>query len=115
MQEHDCSGLPSLAVQFPGPFTYHDVVVNEWKVPFLTAQMVGEDGIRLVLDQRLAVDLTVADAERFVPFVADAIAVALGYPSHPYGDTSYERSPAPRPVRANVIAWTGAQETEPDR
>jgi hypothetical protein len=110
MHEHDCEPLPSLAVQFPGPFTHHDVVVNEWKVPFLTAHMAGEDRVQLVLDDRMAMDLSVAEAERFVPFLADSIAVALGYPSHPSGDQIYDRSPAPRPVRTNMIAWTGPQD-----
>jgi len=78
-------------VSFPGPFTHHDVLVEGWRVPFLHAQLGAEDRVLLVLDGRL----------RVVPFVADAISVALGYGAHPRGDTSQplERAPYPRPER----------------
>jgi hypothetical protein len=99
--DHECSDLPSMAVTFPGPFTHHDVVVNGWRVPFLQAHMASEDTVMLVLDRRLGTTLSVADAERVVPFVADAIAIALGYGAHPDGDMPrpLERAPYPRPER----------------
>jgi hypothetical protein len=55
----------------------------------------------LVLDRRLGLDLSTAEAERVVPFIADAIAVALGYGAHPRGeqDTPPARAPYPRPER----------------
>lgn len=88
-------------VSFPGPFTHHDVLVEGWRVPFLHAQLGAEDRVLLVLDGRLSVELSTAEAERVVPFVADAISVALGYGAHPRGDTSQplERAPYPRPER----------------
>ena len=60
----------------------------------------------LVIDDRLATTFTVNEAERFVPFLADAIAEALGYPSHPTEDTVQlpDRKPQPRPVRMHQIA-----------
>ena len=104
MDEHECSDMPSMAVTFPGPFEHHDVVVNGWRVPFLDAHMQGEDRVTLVLDRRLAADFSADEAERFLPFLADAIAIALGYPAHPDGDTEYVRSPLPRPTRTMDIA-----------
>ena len=88
-------------VSFPGPFEHHDVVVEGWRVPFLQAHLEGEDRIVLVLDRRLGVDLSTQEAERVIPFVADAIAVALGYGAHPRGDSAPrpERAPYPRPER----------------
>ena len=39
----------------------------------------SDENIMLVIDNRLAMTVSVEEAERFVPFLADAIAVALGY------------------------------------
>ena len=96
----------SFRVEFPGPFTHHDVVVDGWRVPFLQAQLGGEDRVMLVLDRRLGVDLSTNEAERLVPFVADAIAIALGYGAHPRGDDTPrppERAPYPRPERVRDV------------
>jgi hypothetical protein len=92
--------LPAFGrVDFPGPFAYHDVVVDGWSVPFLHAQVAGEDKVLLVLDRRLGFELTSTEAERFLPFLADAIAVALGYGAHPRNDTPrpLHRVPYPKP------------------
>ena len=98
-------------VNFPGPFTHHEVVVDEWSVPFLHAHPGGDhdETITLVLDSRLALTLSVDEAERFVPFLADAIAVALGYTCHPRGDEEPNRLPQPRPMHMHAI---GAVATE---
>jgi len=105
MQDHE----GSLRVCFPGPFSQHDVVVDGWRVPLVHAQVHGEDEITLVLDNRLGLELTTSEAERVVPFVADAIAVALGYTAHPSGDGETSRSPHPRPKRVHAIAgWDSA-------
>ena len=101
MDRHDCSDMPSMAVTFPGPFTHHDVVVNGWRVPFLQAHMPSEDTVTLVLDRRLAADFPIDQAEVLIPFLADAIAVAMGYGAHPNEDTPrpLDRAPYPRPER----------------
>jgi hypothetical protein len=99
--DHKCSEMPSMAVTFPGPFEHHDVVVNGWRVPLLQAHMRGEDRVMLVIDRRLGAEFSAEEAERVVPFVADAISVALGYGAHPDDDTPrpLERAPFPRPER----------------
>ena len=95
-------------VSFPGPFTRHEVVVNGWSVPLLHSQPTGEndESVMLVIDNRLAATFSVEEAERFVPFLADAIAVALGYTAHPDEDTEQPlvKQPQPRPVRMHSIA-----------
>lgn len=97
-------------VSFPGPFPRHEVVVDEWAVPLLHAHPCGEndESIMLVLDNRLAITVSVEEAERFVPFLADAIAVALGYTAHPNEDAEQPlvKQPQPRPVRMYSIAAT---------
>ncbi len=95
-------------VNFPGPFSQHSVVVDGWKVPFLHAHPGGDndENVLLVLDDRLALTVTVEEAERFVPFLADALAVALGYTCHPNEETAQPlaRQPQPRPVRVHTLA-----------
>lgn len=98
---------PSFRVSFPGPFTRHEVVVDGWAVPLLHAQPCGEhdESVMLILDSRLAITVSVEEAERFVPFLADAIAVALGYTSHPNEDAEQPlvKQPQPRPVRMRSL------------
>jgi hypothetical protein len=102
---HECAPVQEdFRVTFPGPFQHHDVVVDGWRVPFLQAQMTAEDRISLVIDRRLGTELSVEEAERFVPFLADAISVALGYGAHPRGDMPLpERTPHPSPRRVHEI------------
>lgn len=104
---HDCERGTGFRVTFPGPFQHHDVVVDGWRVPFLQAQVSDDNRVALVIDRRLASpDLTPDEAERIVPFIADAIAVALGYGAHPNGDTPRvpPRAPYPRPERVVGLA-----------
>lgn len=99
---HDSDAISDVfRVAFPGPFEHHDVVVEGWRVPFIQAHLRGEDRVLLVLDRRLGVELSSDEAERLVPFVADAIAVAMGYGAHPRGDRQQppERATYPRPER----------------
>jgi len=102
----DSLDLPESRVSFPGPFSRHDVVVAGWRVPFLHAQLHDGGKMTVVLDHRYGIELTVAEAERVVPFVADAIAVALGYHAHPSADDEDApvRSPHPKPQRVMTIA-----------
>lgn len=99
-------------VSFPGPFSQHDVVVEGWRVPLIHAHPTGEndDKIMLVIDGRLADTFTVEEAERFVPFLADAIAVALGYTCHPRGDVEPNHNQQPRPVRMRGIVGVTTEE-----
>jgi hypothetical protein len=68
---------------FIGPFQHHDVVVDGRQVPFLRATPLDGGQVHLNLDRRLGLTLSAEEAERVVPFLADAIAVASGYTSHP--------------------------------
>lgn len=103
--DHSCA-LPDLSVSFPGPFAYHEVAVNGWTVPLLQAHMQGEDRVLLVIDGRLGAEFSVAEAERVIPFVADAIAVASGYGAHPRPETEppLESLPHVRPRRVTRLA-----------
>jgi hypothetical protein len=95
-------------VSFPGPFSHHDVVVDGWKVPLVKSHLAGDndENVMLVLDDRIAETFSVEEAERIVPFLAHAIAIALGYTSHPDEDAPQPliKQPQPRPVRMHSIA-----------
>lgn len=104
--DHECGASieQDFRVTFPGPFSHHDVVVDGWSVPLVKASFRpdDEDHVRLILDDRIGLDLTAAEAEKLTPFLADAIAVALGYGAHPSKESNSlpERAPhvAPRRV-----------------
>ncbi len=104
MDERDCSALPEFQVSFPGPFTHRDVVVNGWRVPYLQAHITAEDRVMLVIDRRLAAEFSVEEAERVVPFVADALAVAMGYGAHPDDRTPRPLARARYPRAERVVA-----------
>ena len=104
--------LPESQVRFPGPFLQHDVVVAGWKVPFLHAQPHDGGRLTLVLDSRFSLELSLADAERVVPFLANSIALALGFDAHPHADDEppLVRSPHPKPQPVMAVADFGCGE-----
>lgn len=69
-----------------GPITSHRVIVGGRQVPFLNAAPVNGGKVYLSLDDRYGLDLAVADADRVIEFIADCVAVALGYTCHPRDD-----------------------------
>ncbi|MEA2493392.1 MAG: hypothetical protein QOJ29_1303 [Thermoleophilaceae bacterium] len=85
-------------VSYVGPFQHHDVIVDGRAVPFLRATPLDGGQVHLTLDRRLGVTLSTDEAERVVPFLADTIAVALGYTAHPEAerDGPNVRHPFPR-------------------
>lgn len=111
MDDHDCDLPDPQRVAFQGPFEHHDVVVEGWRVPLVQAHLKDGGRVMLVLDRRLGLELSADEAERVTPFLADAIAVALGYGAHPRGDC--ENPPAraryPRPER--VVEFSLASES----
>jgi hypothetical protein len=76
-----------------GPFETYRVVVGGRQVPYLNAHPMNGGIVHLNLDNRFGLDLPVADAERVIPFIADCIAVAMGYTCHPAADEEPMRLP----------------------
>jgi len=97
----------AMTVDFIGPFEHHDVVVNGCSVPFLTATPLNGGRVHLTLDGRFGLDLTVAEAEQIVPFIADAIAIASGYAAHPHATESPDPKPRPRFARMTCLSDSG--------
>jgi hypothetical protein len=99
----------SFRVQFLGPVEQHEVVVDGWRVPLLHACPHDGGQTTLVLDNRFGLEISVEDAEAVVPFIANAIAVALGYNAHPSADeeTPLVPIPHPKPQRVAMVAGLG--------
>lgn len=97
-RDDDLVAIPESRVDYVGPFESHDVVIAGRQVPFLRATPLDGGRIDLTLDRRLGLQLSVEEAERFVPFLADAIAIGLGYTCHPSAETDGPvlRHPFPR-------------------
>ena len=66
------------------------LVVNSWTVPFIEVveQMGGK--MLFVVDGRLGFEVSAGDFEEVSRLVANAVAVALGIPSHPSRELSEE-------------------------
>ena len=79
-------------VQYVGPFEEWEVVVDGWTVPYLTCRPLPEGGVSLLIEKRYRLRLDEEEAERVLPFIANAIAVALGYSGHPHGDWDEPRA-----------------------
>jgi hypothetical protein len=69
--------------EITGPIETRHVIVDGRRVPFLEAHPMSGGTISLLLDSRYSLDISVADAETFIPWIADCIAVAMGYTCHP--------------------------------
>lgn len=80
-----------------GPFEgSYRVVVDGRQVPFLEARPANGGVIRLTLDDRYGVDVGVAQADALIPWIADAIAIGMGWNCHPRrGCEAVRRSPFP--------------------
>ena len=94
-----------------GPFSSHWVVVDGRQVPFLEAAPANGGKICLTLDQRYALDVSVANAEAFIPWIADAIAVAMGYTCHPRPGQEPVRS-SPFPPCHSVDCMSSGEDSE---
>ena len=88
-----------------GPFESHRVIVGGRRVPFLKAHPMNGGKICLVLDNRLGMDVSVTDAETVIPFIADCIAVAMGYACHPSAGEEPQRSTPFRISRSVDLAY----------
>lgn len=86
---------PTTGLEFIGPLEIHAVVLNGRRVPYLSAMPLPGGRIYLTLDDRFATELSVREAESFVPFVAHCIAVGMGYAAFP---DSADEDPRPRPA-----------------
>ena len=81
------------AIENVGPFRHHVVSINGWSVPFLTAGPAEDGGVYLSPDNRACLNVALDEEAAVVPFIADSVAVGLGYTFHPGSDAA---GPNPR-------------------
>lgn len=74
--------------------SWHEVVVSGYSVPFLRAHTYDKK-VALLLDNRFGMAVSTTRAESVVPFVAHAIAIALGHQAHPTANTLLPLHPIP--------------------
>jgi hypothetical protein len=75
---------PSSPYTLLGPFVgSYKVLIAGRQVPFLTGEPANGGRVVLHLDERFAVEMSVQDADRIVPFIAHCIAVGMGYTGFP--------------------------------
>lgn len=80
-----------MTTEWVGPFPEEiRLVVDGYQVPHIAARKNG-DGWTLVLDGRYAIDVTEDEVERWLWWVANAMAVAAGYTS--FGEHSAPLNP----------------------
>lgn len=82
------------SIELVGPFHERRLVIDGWSVPFLEAVEMDGGKFNFTLDHRLGLEVDAEHFERVARFLADAIAVALGLPSHPSGDKTREETQA---------------------
>lgn len=87
-------------VEFIGPIyrSGFDIIVDGHRLPHIDADISESGGVTLVLDRRYAIDLQKEDAEKILPFLANAMAVAAGYSCH--GDNCNKLNPFKVKVQA---------------
>jgi hypothetical protein len=85
--------MPEDDVEFVGPFDRWDLVVGGRVVPYLEGRPRNGGRILFLLDGRFGMEVDLAEAERWAPFLAHCIAVAAGYTAHP---TAGDEGPRPR-------------------
>ena len=75
-----------------GPFVdSYRLTVLDYRVPYLAANKREDGSWWLVLDERFGIECSDDDLRKWVPFLADAMAVAAGYSCH--GDHSGPTNP----------------------
>jgi|SRR4051812_6093245 hypothetical protein len=80
--EFDYDAFP-YGVKIIGPFIEeHRLTVLDYRVPYITAYPLNGGMVRLVLDERFAIEGTDDEVRKWVPFLANAMAVAAGFSCH---------------------------------
>lgn len=91
-----------------GPFHRYPLVVNGWTVPNVQAKLLpGSNGtlVTFTLDNRLAVDVPHEVAGSLAPWIADVVAVSMGYGCHPREGFA-PGEPMPESVGRRALPWS---------
>lgn len=80
--EFDYDAFP-YGTKLIGPFVgQHKITVRDYRVPHLAAYSMHDGTWALTIDDRMSIECSDEELRRWVPFIADAMAVAAGYSCH---------------------------------
>lgn len=85
--------LKQTRIEYDGPYEEWRVVMDGRRVPFLNGRKDKDGAVHLMLDHRFGLTIPPDHAASTVWFIAQAIAVGLGYACHQTGDME---KPIPR-------------------
>lgn len=77
-------------VEIIGPFKERRLVIDGWQVPLVEATELDGGRFFLKLDGRMGLYVGAPQFENVARFIADTVAVCLGYSAHPRSDSWYE-------------------------
>lgn len=110
-------------VEIVGPFTYRELVVDGWAVPFINAIEVDGGRVHFTVDHRLGFSVSAGDFEQVAHLIANVYAVAVGMSAWPAPDMptsdrqrwfQYVQHPALIPARLIGITSVQTEEVEPE-
>lgn len=80
-------------VEFVGPWGggEYRVTIDGYRLPKVVAYLTGEDQWSLTLDERFGLDATHEECQRWLPWLANAMAIGGGYSC--FGKNSQEANP----------------------
>src|SRR5690349_7700986 len=103
MSEFDYTAHP-YGVKAIGPFVEeHRLTVLDYRVPYISAIPQSDGSWSLCLDERFVIDCSDDEMRKWIPFVADAMAVAAGYSCHG------ENSGPINPFKNRLVGLTGIE------
>lgn len=102
MDEFRCASTNAESI---GPFHRYPLVVNGWTVPNVEAKLRnGGEKVTFTLDHRIEIDVPHEVAGSLAPWIADVVAVSMGYGCHPR-ETFSPGEPMPESVGRRALPW----------
>ena len=96
---------PPYGVRFVGPFVEEwKIQIDGYRVPHLRAILhsgANDGRVSISLDERFGIDAEQSEAAKWLPFIANCMAVAAGYSCH--GENSVKD---PNPYKVKMRGWT---------
>lgn len=92
-----------------GPFHEYRCLVNGWQVPLLNVRELDGGRVFIVINGWRGYECSVEEADGLIPFLADVIASAMGYRSHPRRDDD------PEEIRPRLVAAVPHESLAPAR
>lgn len=72
-----------MTTEYHGPFQriYYKITIDGFKVPYITATKLQNGSWSLLLDERFEIEVSEAEIDRWMWWIANAMAISAGYSS----------------------------------